>query len=231
MAVNLSPIGNLQQFFTNSGLILNGGKIFSYSAGTITPQDTFTSSAGTIPNANPMILGTNGRFAGAIWLTTQQVYKFVITDSSNNVIATIDNISGVNDVPVTTVTPAGTVMLFPQATVPTGWTRINTYDDAAIRVVGSATPSNGGSNGFISKLINQITIDGHVLTTGEIPSHTHNVNTLRDNGSASGSFEVFNTTQSVDTTLTTSSTGSGAAHVHTMTFAIKYLDVMICSKN
>lgn len=231
MAVNLSPIGNLQQFFDNAGHVLNGGKIFSYAAGTTTPQDTFTDNTGGTPNANPMILGTNGIFAGAIWLTSQLTYKFVITDSNNNPMATIDNVSGINDVLLTSPTPAGTVMIFPQSTAPTGWTRQNVNDDSAIRIVGSAVPGSGGSNGFISKLINQITLDSHTLTQGEIPSHGHNLNTNQTTSGASGSTNIFYSNGSTGTFLTSSSAGGGGGHVHTLTLGVKYLDVMVCSKN
>jgi hypothetical protein len=231
MAVNLSPIGNLQQWFDNLGHVLAGGKIFTYAAGTTTPQITYTNNSGSTPNSNPLVLDSTGRFPGAIWLTAQTVYKFVITDANNNTIATLDNISGVNDVQITSVTPAGTVMLFPQTTVPTGWSRINTFDDAAIRVVGSGVPGSGGSSGFISKLINPVTIDSHTLTTNEIPAHSHTINTLQNNGSASGGIPIFYTNTIAGPVLTSTSAGGGGGHVHTVTLAVKYLDVMICSKN
>lgn len=231
MAVNLSPIGNLQQWFDNTGKVLSGGQIFTYVAGTTTPQTTYTDNTGGTPNANPLILDSNGRFPGAIWLTAQATYKFVVTDSSNNVITTLDNISGINDVLVSTVTPSGTVMLFPQVTVPTGWTRINTYDDAAIRVVGSGVPGSGGSNGFISKLINQVSVDSHALTINEIPPHSHTITVRLQGVDPSGGFtELFNNAPGT-TTLTSTSAGTGNGHSHTMTLSVKYLDVMICSKN
>jgi hypothetical protein len=47
MAVNLSPIGGVAgQFFDNNGDPLVGGKLYTYAAGTTTPQTTFTSSSG-----------------------------------------------------------------------------------------------------------------------------------------------------------------------------------------
>src|SRR6266436_4123363 len=97
MAVKLSPIFVAQQFFTSAGLPLSGGKINTYLAGTTTPQSTFTDSTGVTPNANPIILDSAGRYSNQIWLTAGLNYKFVLTDSSNNVILTEDNISGVND--------------------------------------------------------------------------------------------------------------------------------------
>ena len=49
------------QFFSNSGVPLSGGKIFSYAAGTTTPQATYTSSSGLTPHSNPIILDSAGR--------------------------------------------------------------------------------------------------------------------------------------------------------------------------
>jgi hypothetical protein len=97
VAVKLSPIWVGAQFFTSAGLPLSGGKINTYLAGTTTPQSTFTDNTGITPNANPIILDSSGRYSNQIWLTTGINYKFVLTDSSNNIILTEDNISGVND--------------------------------------------------------------------------------------------------------------------------------------
>lgn len=60
MAVyNLSPFPVLR-FCDNSGNPLNGGKLFTYTAGTATKQSTFTDSTGGTPNANPTILNSRG---------------------------------------------------------------------------------------------------------------------------------------------------------------------------
>jgi hypothetical protein len=98
MAVNLSPIGGVAaQFFNNNGVILSGGKIFTYSAGTTTNQATYTSAAGTIAHTNPIILDSAGRVpSGEIWLTDSLQYKFVIKDSADVLIGTYDNIIGIN---------------------------------------------------------------------------------------------------------------------------------------
>lgn len=96
--VNLSPILNGWQGFDTQGNPLSGGFIYAYQAGTATPLATYTTSAGTITNSNPMILGVDGRPAQEIWLVQGSSYKFVVTDSLSNVISTYDNIIGVNDV-------------------------------------------------------------------------------------------------------------------------------------
>lgn len=95
MSVQLSPIGNAAQFFTVNGAPLNAGQLFTYAAGTSTPQATFTSSAGSIQNANPIILGVDGRPPNEVWLSAGIAYKFVLEDSTNAVLGTYDNISGI----------------------------------------------------------------------------------------------------------------------------------------
>lgn len=96
MAVFLSPVGGAAaQFFTNSGVILSGGKLYTYAAGTTTPQATFTSSSGNTNHTNPIILDSAGRVPGGeIWLSALP-YKFLIKDSNDVLIGTYDNISGV----------------------------------------------------------------------------------------------------------------------------------------
>lgn len=98
MAVNLSPIGGVAaQFLDNSGNPLTGGKIFTYAAGTTTPQSTYTSANGATPHANPIILDAAGRVPGGeIWLTDGLQYKFLIKTSTDVQIGSYDNIIGIN---------------------------------------------------------------------------------------------------------------------------------------
>ena len=96
MAVFLSPIGGAGwQFFNNDGTVLSGGLIYTYLAGTTTPQVSYTTSAGNIAHSNPIVLNSAGRVStGEIWLTPTQ-YKFAIYTATNTLIATYDNISGI----------------------------------------------------------------------------------------------------------------------------------------
>lgn len=99
MAVNLSPVGGVAaQFFTSTGAVLTGGKLYTYAAGTTTPATTFTSANGATPWANPIVLDAAGRVPGSgeIWLTDGISYKFVLKDSNDVLIATYDNITGIN---------------------------------------------------------------------------------------------------------------------------------------
>ena len=111
MAVNLSPAGGVAaQFFTNTGAVLTGGKLYSYAAGTTTPQTTYTTSAGNVAWTNPIVLDSAGRVpnSGEIWLTNDVSYKFVLKDSNDVLIATWDNVSNGASATDISYTPAGT---------------------------------------------------------------------------------------------------------------------------
>lgn len=103
MSVNLAPgpFGVGGQFVDLNGRPLNGGLIYTYAAGTTTPQSTFTtpSTVLPVPNSNPIVLSANGMCPQEIWLTAGIAYKFLVTDSVGNVIYpyTMDNVSGIND--------------------------------------------------------------------------------------------------------------------------------------
>jgi hypothetical protein len=112
MAVNLSPVGGAAaQFFTNTGAVLTGGKLYTYLAGTTTPATTYTTSAGNVARTNPIILDAAGRVSGGgeIWLTVGVTYKFVLTDSNDVLIGTYDNIPSTfnTDASLVSYTPAG----------------------------------------------------------------------------------------------------------------------------
>lgn len=88
----LMPVA-MQQFFTEDGLPLALGKIYSYQAGTTTPLATYTDSDGSAANTNPIILDAGG-FAN-IWLLGQ-AYKIVAHDSDDVLVWTQDNVSAVS---------------------------------------------------------------------------------------------------------------------------------------
>ena len=94
MAVNLSPVaGAAQQFFTNSGIPLAGGLLYTYAAGTTTPTATYTDNTGSVANANPIVLDAYGRLPAELWLTVGTNYKFVLQDATAVTIGTWDNIT------------------------------------------------------------------------------------------------------------------------------------------
>lgn len=97
MSVSMSLLAGVGwQFFDGSGNVLTGGKLYTYDAGTTNPRTTYTTSAGNIAQPNPIILDSAGRVPGSgeIWLTSNILYKFVLADSNDVVIATYDNVPG-----------------------------------------------------------------------------------------------------------------------------------------
>jgi hypothetical protein len=97
MSVYISALGGAAaQFFDNSGNLLTGGLIYTYAAGTTTPQATYTSSAGATAHTNPIVLDSAGR-VNEIWLTENLGYKFVIYTSTGVLVGSYDNIVGIND--------------------------------------------------------------------------------------------------------------------------------------
>jgi len=93
MAVSLSLYaGAGAQFFDNNGVPLAGGLIYVYDAGSTTPAATYTSSAASTNNTNPIVLDSAGRTPAQIWLTAGAAYKFVLQTSLGVTIKTDDNI-------------------------------------------------------------------------------------------------------------------------------------------
>lgn len=95
MAVNLAMIGGAGwQFFDNNGDVLSGGKVYTYAAGTTTPQTTYTDRNGNVANTNPIILDSAGRTPFQIWSTEGLLYKYTIKTSTDVQIRVWDNIGG-----------------------------------------------------------------------------------------------------------------------------------------
>lgn len=90
MATSLAPI--VAQFLDDYALVLAGGTVETYEAGTTTPLATYQDYDGLVPNENPIVLNAAGRAEGGIRVTNGVAYKFVIKDSDDNIIDTIDDI-------------------------------------------------------------------------------------------------------------------------------------------
>ena len=104
MTVQLSSLGGAAaQFFDSNGTPLVGGFVYTYVAGTSTPQATYTTALGNIAHSNPIQLDAAGRVPGGeIWLVSAQNYKFVVKTSTNVLIGTYDNITGIDGTGIAT---------------------------------------------------------------------------------------------------------------------------------
>jgi hypothetical protein len=95
---NLSSFaGAGAQFFDDNGNPLTGGKVYTYAAGTTTPLATYTTSAGTVANTNPIILDAAGRTANETWLVAGTLYKFIVKTSADVLVGTYDGLPAIND--------------------------------------------------------------------------------------------------------------------------------------
>ena len=80
--------------YDNNGNPLAGGLLYSYAAGTTTPQATYSSQSEATPNTNPIVLNFRGE--ASVWLDPGLSYKFLLTDNLGNTIPgyPVDNIQG-----------------------------------------------------------------------------------------------------------------------------------------
>jgi hypothetical protein len=132
---------------------------------------------------------------------------------------------------------SGTVMLFLQAAAPTGWTRVSTYDDCLLRVVGTATPGSGGANAFST--FNAATATGaYTLAVADLPSHNHpsSATPLRyysPDTTSGGPYAVPTGTAAwgFGSGVNVNAQGGSGSHSHTISRNVKYVDVIVCSKN
>jgi hypothetical protein len=131
--------------------------------------------------------------------------------------------------------PAGTRLLFQQTTAPTGWTKITTYNDAALRVVSGAA-GTGGSVGFTTAFASKSvtgTVGNTTLTIDQIPNHSHG---LQGYVSIDGGGSFGNPAGSSNIYSSTFGAGGGQSHTHTFTgtainLAVQYVDIIIASKD
>lgn len=84
------------QFFDDNGDVLSGGLIYVYEAGTLTPANSYPTSAdadaGTNANTNPVELNAAGR--AQLWGEDAESYKIIIKTAAGVTVQTIDTIGG-----------------------------------------------------------------------------------------------------------------------------------------
>jgi len=99
------------QFFDDSGKPLAGGLLFSYLAGSSTPQPTYADAALTTPNANPVVLSASGR--AVVYLAAVN-YKFDLQNSAGVSMSGYprDNIGDFAQLLTANLTTAGVIPYF-----------------------------------------------------------------------------------------------------------------------
>lgn len=93
MAVGTVMPSPVFEGWDDNGDPLNGGLLYTYVAGTSTPQTTYSDVTLLVANANPVVLNSAGR--ATVFLPLGTTYKFVLKTSAGVTIWTQDNIANV----------------------------------------------------------------------------------------------------------------------------------------
>jgi len=150
----------------------------------------------------------------------------------------------------------GTAMLFKQTAAPTGWTKVTTDDNKALRVV-SGTAGTGGSVAFTTAFASQtptisntfsintsgLSAGATTLSESQMPSHNH-FTTIGSGGAGCTPPGLRDDSSGGSTNKTSSSTGGGGSHTHSISgsatlsgsatssainLAVQYVDVIIAT--
>jgi len=192
-----------------------------------------------------VLLNTLGTLNAAVTATADELNILngcVLTTAQLNLFANIQALASNDD--IIDNFPAGTVMLFQQTSAPTGWTKVTTHNDKALRVV-SGTAGSGGGDAFSTVFNTGKVSDSHILTIAEIPSHDHGGVTSTDgahthSGGVVGGTDILGGTPGYASgatgsagnhSHTISSQGGGGGHTHVIdNMDVQYIDVILASK-
>ncbi len=144
--VSLSPVLKQQFLDMSSGVAIPAaaGYVYTYAAGTLTPQSTYTDYTGTTLNTNPILLDAEGRCD--MWFDVTLNYKVLVYNSAMVLIYSEDNIPGAAYSGVANyATTAGTATTATTATQATqsDVTLVSANNGYALILAG-ASPSAGG---------------------------------------------------------------------------------------
>ena len=156
-------------------------------------------------------------------------------DTSGAITLAAPLVAGTNTLSLPAVTAtvtafaSGTKILFQQTAAPTGWTKVTTYDNQALRLV-SGTASNGGSVSFTTAFASGST-GSTTITTSTMASHNHSY--------SGGPFGTPFPAGGLDSAgggaafagFTINNTGGDASHNHSLSLAVQYVDVIIATKD
>ena len=147
---------------------------------------------------------------------------------------------------------SGTKILFYQASAPTGWTIDTSVNDVGVRIVSSNGGGVSGSTSFssifksgtIATSSTSVSISGNTgnrqLTVAMLAAHTHTIDTWTLEG-GHGYFVKNSPNNQYQEILYTGSTGSNgthnhsfsgsSSHSHNITLNLKYINVIVCTKD
>jgi len=169
-----------------------------------------------------------------------QISSNIVIDDSGNVIVT-GNISA------TTLSgkgliPQSSTLTFEQASAPTGFTKVTTYNDYTLRVVSGTGGVTGGSVNFTSAFTTvpvsvpnaSVTVGGFTLTVPTLASHTHGPRGYSPGGTFAPPGASF------DAVASSIAAGGGDPHTHSspsnpgvgsLGLNVRYVDVILATKD
>lgn len=239
-----------------SGYVLtsNGGSAATWQA---LPSSGITVTDDTTTNATRYITftsATSGSITGENVSSTKLQYNPSTGTLSST--AFVGDGSGLTNVGTF---PSGTVLLFYQASAPTGWTQVTSLNDYDLRLVSGTGGTTGGTTAYSTVFSNQtptisssFSAGATTLSTAQMPSHSHINGTKRIHDAADGIYGVG--ASGTDSNVLARQTGSGqpyesdntqtigssSSHTHSIsgsatssaiTLNVRYANVIICSKN
>ena len=177
-----------------------------------------TALLNSFPNINGAVTATLAEINKLAGMTATQTELNLLAGKTLSSVGTvIDNF------------PTGTIALFQQNAAPSGWTKLTTHNDKALRIV-SGTPGTGGTRSF-STIFTAYGTEGHALTIDEMPSHSHTQKSPTTGGATYITGTQGNASAPFNNEYPTDATGGGAEHLHSINLQVEYVDVILASKD
>lgn len=157
MTASLLPVPRIR-FLDGNGNPLDGGKLYTYEAGTSTPKASYVDSTAVTENTNPIILNELGE--ASIWISGN--YKINLTDADDVQVDgfPVDNVQDLHT--ADNVTATSTTSLSVSAASKTFTTQTGKYFPAGIFLlaVDDAAPSTNWMHGQVTAYVGtQLTIN------------------------------------------------------------------------
>lgn len=165
-----------EQVFDANGDPLPGAKLYFYESGTSTPKNTYSDAGLTVPNSNPVIADSAGRFA-SIFLDPEN-YKVALHTAQDTLVWTSDPEQGASEAYAGSFSWGGTAALVGNAYSISLTPKMQAYDaGSSVRfIVGSANPAAGPTlniDGIGAKPL--VNVHGIAMQTGWMQPGVHTV--------------------------------------------------------
>jgi hypothetical protein len=151
------------QALDSNGVPISGAKLEFFRTLTSTPKDTFSDSAKTTPNLNPVVATADGRF-GDIFMLIDEGYKVVYSDADDVVIKTRDPVFPVRSNPVPKIATTAKTTNYTVLTTDEGSLVLVDASSGAVTVTlpAAATAADGFSIRVLKtdSSVNAVTVDG-----------------------------------------------------------------------